>query len=307
MSNLKKTFTSYGKVILLGEHAVVYGSPAFAIPITKLKIETEIKTTAQAGPFIDTAEFQGPLFLLPEKYDGIRFVIETLVAKDQLDTHFEITYHSQIPLERGLGSSASVSYATVNILNDYFELGLTPAEIIELANQAEAINHGSASGLDVATISSEFPVSFVKPQAIVPIKNKLNGFLLIIDTGETGNTREAVAKVRQQVLAETQKKELIDHLGNQARKGIIAWQQQDILAFGKLMDKAQVDLDKFGLATSKIKRIVKIAKKNGALGTKLSGSGLGGIVISLAQTKATAEQIAHAVASHATNIFIEEI
>ena len=177
-------------------------------------------------------------------------------------------------------------------MNDYFDLNLSNDEIIEVTNHAETINHGKASGLDAATVNSDYLVFFNKKSGPSVLRAKLNATLLIMDTGELGSTKKAVAQVQQQVQSSPVASEKIKCLGQLADDTKQAWVNQDRVSVGKIFNEAEEILDSFGLATIKIKQLQQLALENGALGFKLSGSGLGGIVIVLCDNIEVAKSIA---------------
>lgn len=292
---------------MLGEHAVVYGAPALAIPVKNLHIKTTISDLQQPGITIATADFFGPLTDLPARYNGISFIIDKMVHDFQLPLTFNVSYQSTIPLERGLGSSASVAFGTINALKNHFKLELSSAEILALTNQAETINHGSASGLDTLTVSSPSTIAFKNHQIIKTMTKRLGGYLVIADSQELGNTKVSVSQVRQQVESDQDKHQRLSDLGEIAEAGITAFEDQDAHKFGQLMNNAETILRQFQLETQKISKLIELAQANAALGAKLSGSGLGGIVISLAKSSADAELIKQAQTAITDQIWIEEI
>lgn len=302
---MKASFTGHGKVILIGEHSVVYGYDALAMPIMSLHIKTTVESSKEM--WMDTAHYQGPFFKAPAKYDGLKYVVKTMRRKAQSNEGLKIKYQGEIPIERGLGSSATVALATTRALNDYFTLNLPEEKIIAITNHAEMINHGKASGLDAAAVNSNHLVFFNKKMGPSTLKTKLNATLLILDTGELGNTKKAVTQVQGLVQASATAKKNIARLGEFADETKKAWLKQNCAKVGQIFNEAQKILGSFDLSTVKINELQKIALGNGALGFKLSGSGLGGIVIALCTNRQMAENIAAKSELLAKNSWIEEI
>ncbi|RVU71726.1 MULTISPECIES: mevalonate kinase [Lactobacillus] len=302
---MKSSYLAHGKVILIGEHSVVYGYNALCLPIKSLHIKTTVEASEKM--WMDTQKYHGPFFEAPAEYDGLKYVVKTMLQKTNSDANLKITYTGEIPMERGFGSSATVALGTTNAMNDYFKLNLSEAEIMAITNHAEMINHGKASGLDAATVNSDYLVFFNKQDGPKKLSAKLNGTLLIMDTGQLGNTKEAVTKVRQQYDQTQAAKEKLAQLGQLADQTQAAWLKQDQAAVGSCFNQAQEILASFGLSTSKIDQLREIALANHALGFKLSGGGLGGIVIALCTSPEQAEKIAAASKELISNYWIEEI
>ena len=304
--NKKVEVKAHGKVILIGEHSVVYGYNALALPIQALNISTTVEETA--GPtWMDTNHYHGAFFVAPDEYDGIKYIVKTMLAKVADAPDVKITYSGEIPIERGLGSSAVVALGTTKALSQFLNLNLDHDEIMEITNHAEMINHGNASGLDAATVSSDYLVFFNKQDGPQQLSQKLGATLLIMDTGELGNTKVAVQAVKKQMDESDLKKKQIARLGELATATQENWLKQNAEEIGKIFNEAQSILASFDLSTEKIDNICKIANDNGALGTKLSGGGLGGIVIALCPNQATAQKIAQKSQANFDNYWIEEI
>lgn len=302
---MKTSFLAHGKVILIGEHSVVYGYNALAMPIMSLHIKTTVEPATQM--WMDTAHYQGSFFMAPSEYDGLKYVVKTMLEKANSTETLKITYTGEIPIERGLGSSATVALATTRAMNDYFKLNLSENEIIAITNHAEMINHGKASGLDAATVNSNYLVFFNKKAGPTALKAKLNSTLLIMDTGELGSTKKAVSLVHEQVATDPKAAAKIAKLGKLADEAKSAWLKKDQAQIGTIFNQAQAILRSFSLSTSKIDQLQKIALANGALGFKLSGSGLGGIVIALCHNSKNAQKIAAKCQNIIANSWIEEI
>ncbi len=302
---MRSSYLAHGKVILIGEHSVVYGYDALCMPIKSLHIKTTVEKNDQM--WMDTARYHGPFFAAPAEYDGLKYVVKTMLKKANSKQNLKITYTGEIPMERGFGSSATVALGTSKAMNDYFELNLPEEEIMAVTNHAEMINHGKASGLDAATVHSDYLVFFNKKMGAQKLKAKLGSFLLIMDTGQLGNTKEAVTKVHQQLEASKEAKQEMAHLGELADDTKKAWLKKDEVQVGQDFNEAQEILSSFGLSTAKIDQLKQIAHQNKALGYKLSGGGLGGIVIALCHDQKTALAIAQKSQNLISNYWIEEI
>ncbi|MDD6386873.1 mevalonate kinase [Lactobacillus equicursoris] len=302
---MQTSCTAHGKVILIGEHSVVYGYDALAMPIKALHIKTSVEDFDEL--YMDTKLYHGPFFAAPDDYNGLKYVVKTLFAKSGKEAKVKVTYKGEIPMERGFGSSATVALGTTVALSKYLGLDLTEQEIMDITNQAETINHGKASGLDAATVNSDYLVFFNKKDGIRKLTASLGATLLIMDTGNLGNTREAVTMVHDLLEKNPAAKKNMARLGQLADLVKAAWLKQDRQAIGSYFNEAQSLLASFGISTPKIDQMCQIAKSNGALGCKLSGGGLGGIVIALCDDSATANKIASQCQDLISDYWIEKI
>lgn len=294
---------SNAKAILLGEHSVVYGYPAIAIPLTSLQLTVTISPSETTDePYLITDSYQGLFSEAPQEFSGIHFLVHTFLKNQPC----YLTYTSSIPQGRGLGSSAASSYATLRALNRYCHLQLTLEQMTQYGNQAEDITHGKASGLDLATIMREQPIYFDEHHHFHPLLQHIGAWLVIADSGTYGHTKEAVLSVHDQILHDGKQKEC-DCLGSLARYGKEAWDHHNIPELGKLFNQAHQILTDFHLSTPVLETLIHAAQESGALGAKLSGSGLGGIIIALADTAEKAQHIYHALQPLAAHVWIEEI
>lgn len=302
---MKCSFLAHGKVIIIGEHSVVYGYDALAMPIKALHIKTTVEDSDKM--WMDTARYHGPFFDAPDEYNGLKYVVKTMREKANSIQPIKITYAGEIPMERGFGSSATVALGTTKALNQFFDLNLSEKEVMAITNHAEMINHGKASGLDAATVNSDYVVFFNKKMGPKMLKAKLGATLLIMDTGQLGNTKEAVTQVKSLLDQSQEAKKNMARLGELADMTKEAWLKQDVSTVGKIFNEAQEILHSFNISTDKIDQLQKIALANGALGFKLSGGGLGGITIALCETKDIANNIADKCKDIISNSWIEEI
>ena len=302
---MKTSFLAHGKVIIIGEHSVVYGYDALAMPIKALHIKTTVENNSKM--WMDTARYHGSFYDAPSEYDGLKYVVKAMQKKANNDEPLKITYTGEIPMERGFGSSATVALGTTKALNEFFSLNLSESEIMAVTNQAEMINHGKASGLDAATVNSNYLVFFNKKMGPKVLQAELGATLLIMDTGELGNTKKAVTQVSQ-LLSESKKANVnMKCLGELADLTKKAWIDHDIKTVGNIFNEAQTILHSFNISTTKIDQLQKIALDNGALGFKLSGGGLGGITIALCENQEIAKNIADKCQDLISNYWVEKI
>ncbi|MCT0949402.1 mevalonate kinase [Weissella confusa] len=290
------TGTSHAKVILLGEHAVVYGQPAIALPLPDLAMTATIEAREE-GQIVIAQGYQGPLATMAEVYEGVRQLIVRLLRHfNAIKTPFTLRIQSSIPQERGMGSSAASAIAIVRAFFAFFETELSDAELQRWANIEEAITHGSPSGIDAATTAHDVPVWFVKGEKPEPMSMALHGTLIIADTGVHGQTGLAVSVVREQLDNEPEAtRPHIDALGQIARETREDLANDDIQSLGRHMNDAQSHLSALGVSHPKLDELINAANQAGALGAKLTGGGVGGAMLALAQSDEDVQHIIQAL------------
>lgn len=292
-----------GKIILMGEHSVVYGEPAIAIPFTSAKITSTI-SEGIGDTVLNCLSYSGKLKEAPENFEGLRIMVKMIMedfhkvleAFDNVLKDFNIDVQSTIPSERGMGSSAAVAAATVRGIYHYFERELDEETLTRWVNCAEKITHGNPSGIDTAIVVGEKALYYIKDEPLQEFECKLDAFLVVADTGEKGETKFAVGKVKK-ILEEKPHIGLksIENLGRLAIDSKDKISNNNPEGFGRNMDEAQTLLETLGVSNETIENLVSVARKNGALGAKLTGGGLGGCIISLCRTEGDAKKISEAL------------
>lgn len=289
---------SHSKIILIGEHSVVYGYPAIAIPLRKIGIECIVEE-AKSNFFYNKVNTLSVAIFTALKH----------LKKENAKIKCKIT--SQIPQKRGMGSSAAVSIAAIRAIFDYFGEDLEDELLEKLVNTAEIVAHQTPSGLDAKTCLSDKAIKFIKNKEFSYIDLNLDAYLVIADTGIYGKTSEAIQSVKNLgSKADIPLKKLGDLTDEMAK--ILTENSKSksemIDKAGKIMTKANTELGKLNITIEKTDLFVKTAIENGASGAKISGGGLGGCVIALAKNLEIVEKIKDGFTKcGAENIWVEKI
>lgn len=280
----KSRVSACGKVILLGEHAVVYGQPAFAVPLP-IAIEAHAERGGHATRLIiddwnyaenleaKTAGFGGALFRVMNRMN---------LSGDPATIHL----HPHVPPGMGLGSSAAMAVAALRAISEAWQLGLDNEAINALAFELETAAHGSPSGVDntVATWGRalRFQRGMTPPMTFVDFAKPLP--LVIGLSGEPGSTATTVAAVRARHDRDPERHQrLFAEIGSLTDHGIAAARTGDLQRLGEIFNICHGLLNALGLSTPQLETLLHIARSQGAYGAKLTGGGGGGAVVAIAE------------------------
>lgn len=304
------TASAPAKAILLGEHAVVYGQPAIAVPVSGLRAYADVTPNPAGGLRIAAGDLDIPVVIDTEVVDHAlaltaRLVLKTLGAPPP---DVVITIRSDIPIASGLGSGAAVSTALARSLCEVLDQQIDNETLNSLIYEVEKIHHGTPSGIDNTVIVYERPIFFVRGQPIETLTVGKPFTLLIGDTGRSASTREAVAGVRELYERDPLRVQpMLDEIGSLVRGARSALERGDLAAIGSLMLCDHALLQQLSVSSPELDTLVEAAQDAGALGAKLSGGGRGGTMIALV-TDATRPQVEAALyAAGAVRVFTTEV
>ena len=300
-----------GKIILFGEHAVVYGRPALAVPVTQVHADVEISDSSRAGIWIDAPDvnLHAELNTLPSDHPLASVIHNFLfLSRTSPFPNLSIKISSTIPVASGLGSGAAVTVALVRALSSSLFHPMNNDEVNTFAYEIEKLHHGTPSGIDNTVITSARPVYFVKGQPIETFRVGHPFTIVIGDTGISAPTKESVGDVRK--LWEADKaawEKVFDEVGEIANTARISIENGIWELLGDLMNANHQLLKKMTVSSPELDRLVEDARKAGALGAKMSGGGRGGNMIALVKPE-MAESVSQALKeAGARNTIITQI
>ena len=265
--------TAAGKVILLGEHGVVYGRHALALPIP----DAVNVTVARSGELSHD---------LPDEF--VNLLLDELGVDDR---NWCISVESRLPFGKGLGSSAAIAVAIVRAFDKALGLGLDDERVSAVAFESEKLAHGTPSGVDNTLSTFAKPMLFRNDGAlrIDSLEISLSPPLVIAWGDETGRTSEQVAGVRERhEQSPGQFNALFDEMDRLSRQGAQLLQAARWEELGALMNICHGLLNAIGVSTPSLERMVSLARQSGAVGAKLTGAGGGGSIVALCPGNADA-------------------
>ena len=275
-----------GKVILLGEHAVVYGRSALAMPIP-LAVEAKI-SDAREGihlsiPRWDLEQRMPPADRHP---DGAPGILATLLRRlDLWERSMTIEIVPHVPRAMGLGGSASLVVAVLRALDAHYALGLADEEINAHAYQCEQAAHGRASGVDNTVATYGVPLLYRKDNtpAFETVRASRPLPLVIGIGSQASLTAHTVSRVQAAWKERPARYEAVfDQIESLTQAAVEAMRNGYLEDLGELMNLCQGHLNALQVSTPELEQMVHIARSNGAIGAKLTGGGGGGSIVALA-------------------------
>ena len=308
------TTTAPGKIILFGEHAVVYNRPAIAVPVTQVRAKATITAnlTGQAGEVQVVSKEIGldsRLDNLPDDHAvvlAIRQVMEMLGVTHLPALRLQIS--STIPIAAGLGSGTAISVVIARALSAFLGYPLEDDQVSHIAYIVDQKHHGTPSGIDNTVIAYAQPIFFIRGNPFERLCPRQSFTLIIGHTGTASPTVEAVGDVRRNWQADPATSERIfDEIGSIARDARRAIENGAVEDLGPLMTHNQALLRELTVSSAELDSLVDAALASGASGAKLCGGGRGGNMIALAPPE-NADAVAAALrAAGAVNTIITRV
>ncbi len=289
------------KIILLGEHAVVYSQPALAIPVSSLRAQVTIIPNDPPESVLklmagDLVAHLPLIYKTSEVRHTLLKVIQLVQQHAKLPLPDATLYvESTIPIASGLGSGAAVSTALTRALFASMNFNVSNEAINEIVFEVEKHYHGTPSGIDNTVIVYEQPLFYVRNQPMETITVGETLTFLIADTGVGASTKVAVSAVRDLVTNQPAEYEpIVEQIGSLVKQARQAIEEGDALLLGSLMNKNHTLLQILTVSSPELDQLVQVAQSHGALGAKLSGGGRGGNMIALV-TPNTVDEVREAL------------
>ncbi|MCU0522536.1 MAG: mevalonate kinase [Anaerolineae bacterium] len=279
--------TAPGKVILCGEHSVVYGRPAIAVPVGTLRATARVVPgPVGSGLHIHALDLNQTIALSATGTSHplakiARLVLDTLGVPEP---DAVLSLISDLPVASGMGSGTAVTVAAARALSASLGRPLPPETVSALTYEVEKIHHGTPSGIDNTVIAYEQPVFFVRGAAPETFRIHTPFHLLIASSGIAASTVGSVTEVRHRwEAAQSYYNVIFDCIGAIALAARAAVEQGALGALGVLFNENHGLLAKMGVSLYQLDLLTDAAREAGALGAKLTGSGQGGNIIALVE------------------------
>jgi len=283
------------KVILFGEHFVVYGEPAVVLAIDK-RACASARLREDESIYVNSIELGASGFFSREQFraeqggtesrtklEPVRSAVEQIIALSNKKVGISVEVHSSIPVAVGLGSSAAVATSTVAAVSRLLDLELSKEEIFQLAYEAERSVHGTPSGIDPAISTYGGALLFQRGKGFTPLHVEADIPLVVGNTGVERSTGELVASVHKRREQYPSAMDWIVRAGGKtALNAVEALKTGDLVAVGELMNINHALLCAIGVSHESLEKLVHAARDAGACGAKLTGGGGGGCMIALA-------------------------
>jgi mevalonate kinase len=309
----------HGKVILFGEHSVVYGRPAISAGLGRgcvagaVPAQEDVLFVEPWGVSVTraTSESEPERELLRR---GFAVVCERLddrwqsLGRQQPRPGLRVHAQMEIPGGAGLGGSAALSVAVIRAMDAALDTPQEPDAVVESSLAWERVFHGNPSGVDSAMAVYGGLAMYVRGQPLTRLRSSRTLSLVVGNSGEHGSTKATVASVARQHERDPAKAEQIfDAIAALVNNARAALETGDHGRLGQLMDLNQTLLNSLMLSTTKLEQMCQLTRQAGALGAKLTGGGGGGCMIALASDAAASERIVRALLDAGYAAFAVEV
>ena len=293
-----------GKIILFGEHAVVYHRPAIAVPVLQVHFRAAIFADPLAPAH--TVWIDAPDIGLSARLEDlepehpIQFIFQQVMKVLNIAAFpsARVSLTSSIPVASGLGSSSASAVALTRVLSTFLGRPFPDDLVNRIAFETEKIHHGHPSGIDNTVITYGKPIFFIKDEPIEWLDLAAPLHLVIADSGHATSTAEVVGDVHRRWTAQPDVYEhWFDEIGECAIQARLAMKTGNVSEVGTWMTRNHELLQQLNVSSDSLDTLVHAALNADALGAKLSGSGRGGNMIALVASEAAASSMAETLAS----------
>jgi mevalonate kinase len=292
--------TGFGKIILFGEHFVVYGLPAIASAVG----DTTIATIEESDRYELVDNRPATEGYKAKKQGEMERSMKLLLDFMKIDvgkTPVKITLSGNLFCTSGIGASAAMATSIARAFSEHFNLNLNDEQINRISYEGEKGSAGTPSGIDNTAATFGGLLWFEKnleggENRIELIKTRGPIDIVLGSTGLSSVTSEVVADVRKAKEADPEKYgRIFRDYGELVKEAKEALEAQDIGKIGELMDRNHELLKEMDLSCKEAEEIIRIAKGSGAAGAKITGTGRGGYVITLTPGKEVQDRVAKAL------------
>ncbi len=291
-----------GKVILLGEHAVVHGCPAIAAGIER---GVSAEATESDRDVLHLSPWD--LHVEPDACAdeplarALSAALQSYPERPKLEIQAEV----ELPAGAGLGCSAAIGVAVLDAIDEALGVARSRAELAEAALVWEKVFHGNPSGIDNTMSAVGGVALYRKGEPLQALRSNKPLCLVVAYSGEPSSTKEMVASVARQLEDDPERvTKAFEGIEVLVRNAKVAIESGDLVALGQLLDLNHTILSSLMLCTTKVDALCQAARKAGALGAKMTGAGGGGCMFALAAKPEQAVQIRDALGEGA---FIAEV
>jgi mevalonate kinase len=278
-----------GKIILFGEHAVVYGRPAIAVPVRQVEAKAIVAASPGKSSRIEAPgiNLETNLEDLPDEHP-LALAVQAVQEKLGFGSlpAFRLKIVSTIPIASGLGSGAAVSVAIARAVSTFSGHPLSEDQISAVAFRVDQLYHGTPSGIDNTVITYEQPVMYTRGQPFERLVVAQPFSIVIGNTGISASTSAVVSDLRRRWIESPAAYEArfnrIGAIAREARRLIEIGRPEEM---GPLMNSNHALLRELDVSCQELDHLVDTALKAGALGAKMSGGGRGGNMIALVRSE----------------------
>jgi mevalonate kinase len=296
------------KVILFGEHFVVYGEPAIVLAIDRrvyatVDRRTDKKIRVESANMGFSGCFENGRFTVEKgepqeaglKFEAIKMAAEKIMKMQGEIVGLDIDINSSIPVGAGLGSSAAVISAVTLATGSLLGAKMSKEDVFRITCETEKYVHGTTSGVDPAISTFGGILLFQMDTGFKPVETKIDIPLVVGDTGVERSTRVQVERVRSMMENHPSVFKLIQQTAKEiVLRAMDALQENDLPTLGELMNINHALLYGMGVSDESLEWLINASRRAGALGAKLTGAGGGGCMVALARNEST-EKILDAI------------